>query len=403
MMLPQRQAAGMCACISLARCENTMNVLRTITVVLALAFVSCVAAKAGERANINLNLPDALYAVVGEETNIFFESVVTTPPGSSYSCKIISSKGRQQVERWAFTPTSQDVGDFPLTIEVRDSSDSVVARASTVVSVAPSESGEGILLLAIGDSLTEAGVYTEELLELGKRSGGAGIKLLGSHHSSGSPENLHEGYGGWKYDYFLSRFDASVEGVSGRQGNSPFIFKVDGAVVLDISRYVREKLAGASPGYVTVFLGTNDVFGADDKNREKTVDAVVAQANQLIDAIRKAMPEAKVGVLAPLAPADQNAFGENYGCEFDRWTYRKNQTLLVQKLISNFSNREGERIYFVPAFVNFDPAGDYPTSVTPKNARNREMVTRQTNAVHPAETGYQHVADSIYAWLVNVR
>jgi len=355
-------------------------------------------------AGITLTLPPSLYAVVGQEANIFFDSVVTATPGSIYGCKVYCPKGRQQNERWVFTPGVEDVGSFPLRIEVRDANDKIVAQGDSVVTVASSEGlrNRNTTLLAIGDSLTEAGVYTEELIAPARMAGSPRISLIGTHHSSGSPENVHEGYGGWKYEYFLSRFDPASDAKGGRKGSSPFVFDVAGKPVFDLPRYFKERVGGTSPDVVTIFLGTNDVFVADDGTREKVVDEIVAQASQLVGELRNALPAAKIGILVPVSPGSQDAFGENYGCEFDAWTYRKNQSRLVQKMIERFSGKSDQGIYFVPSFVNFDAEGDYPTASSPRNARDSEMVARQTNALHPSERGYRHIADSIYAWLANI-
>lgn len=148
--------------------------------------------------------------------------------------------------------------------------------------------------------------------------------------------------------------------------------------------------------------GPNDVFTATDQNRAAVVKVILGNAVKLVQAIRAAVPGAKIGIIAPLAPADQNAFGENYGTEFDYWTYRKNQAALLRGLMEQYAGREKEGVYFVPAYLGFDPEGDYPTATQPRNSRNAEPVTRQVNALHPAEAGYLHVADGIFSWLVNV-
>lgn len=355
-------------------------------------------------AAVTLILPPVIYAVVGQEANIFFDTVVTATPGNAYVCKVHCSKGRQQSERWVFTPGAEDVGSFPLKIEVRDGNDKVVAQGESEVLVASPDrlKARNTTLLAIGDSLTEAGIYTEELITPARMADGPRISLIGTHHSSGSPENVHEGYGGWKYEYFLSRFDPASDAKGGRKGSSPFVFDVAGKPVFDLPRYFREKVAGASPDVVTIFLGTNDVFAANDETRKKVVDEIVAQAEQLVSELRKCLPKAKIGILAPVAPAGQDAFGENYGCEFDAWTYRKNQTFLAQGLMEAFAGKAGQGIYFVPSFVNFDATRDYPVASSPRNARNSEMIERQTNALHPTEQGYRHIADAIFAWLANV-
>lgn len=349
-----------------------------------------------------LTLPPVLYAVVGQELNLYYDSVILAPPGQHYLVKITCAKGKQQAERWVLNPT--EAGLFPLTMELRDLEDHVVASAKTSVHVAPTTrlKGRDITFLAIGDSLTEASVYTGEILVLGRALDGSHFTLIGTHHSGGPPENLHEGYSGWKYEYFLSRFDPHRDPKASGKGTSPFVFDVGGKPVFDLPRYFKETLGGQLPNAITVFLGTNDVFAATDENRAKVVADVLAQAQTFIDALRQAVPQAKIGLLAPLPPAGQDAFGENYGTEFNAWTYRKNQDAFLRALLQKFGDRQADGIFFVPAYASFDSAHDYPTASSPRNARNPDPISSQTNAVHPSEIGYRHVADSIFAWLVNV-
>lgn len=350
-----------------------------------------------------LALPRVVYAAVGIEANIYFSSVILAPPVRTLLIKVTSPRGKQQSERWVYTPEAKDVGEFPLAIEVRDSNDRIVASGTTTVLVAaPSRlAGSDISLLAIGDSLTEAGIYTAGLLQLFAHEGSSSFTLLGTHHSGGPEGNWHEGYSGWKFEDFLTRFDPAADAAGGRKGSSPFIFIQDNKAIFDLPRYFREKTSGRRPTAITVFLGTNDVFTATDQNRAAVVQQILTSARDLLAQLRKAAPKAKIGVIAPVAPADQNAFGENYGTEFDHWNYRKNQDALLRGLMESFSNRETEGVYFVPAYLNFEAEGDYPSTTGPRNSRNAEPVSRQSNALHPAEAGYLHVADTIFAWLAN--
>ena len=61
-------------------------------------------------------------------------------------------KGAHQVERWTWVPSEDDVGRVPLSVEVRDAYDKVVAGGKTTVYVAAAQSGSGrsLRLLCIG-------------------------------------------------------------------------------------------------------------------------------------------------------------------------------------------------------------------------------------------------------------
>ena len=69
-------------------------------------------------------------------------------------------------------------------------------------------------------------------------------------------------------------------------------------------------------------------------------------------------------------------------------------------LIETYDNREDERIYLVPVYLNVDPYHDYRASVVPVSSRNTEFtMTVDTDSVHPARVGYNKIADVIYSYI----
>lgn len=349
-----------------------------------------------------LLLPPVIYAAPGREANLYFDNVVLAPRGRIYLFDVTCAKGRQQEERWTWTPAENESGDYALALEVRDQEDKVVAQGKTVVRVAKAGAGQGqaLSLLAIGDSLTNASVYTDELLKLFAVPGNPALKLVGTHKVAGTAEgNVHEGYGGWTFSRFMTQYVAKPQ-EKRNLGSSPFVFLQDGKPVFDFSRYVRESLGGTAPDVITIMLGTNDVFGAKDENLEESVTAILANADKLLAGIRAGAPNAKIGLVTTVPPsASQDAFGANYAANQTRWQYRKNQHRLVERMIGHFGNREAENLFLVPAYLNLDCVNNYPQSEVPANARATVKVVRAGNGVHPAGEGYRQIADSIYCWL----
>ena len=351
-----------------------------------------------------LVLPPVIHAVLGEEVNIYFKNITLAPEGKTYLFDVECAQGRQYRERWAFTPETTE--SVPWKVEVRDLEDSVLASGSTVIKVARADAGAdcSIRFLGLGDSLTAAGVYTEELRTLFARPGNPTLILTGSHHSEGTREgNLHEGYGGWKFIDFLEKFEPLPKPGSTVRQSSPFVFNENGQPVLDVARYVRESLKGEQPDFVFVFLGTNDLFTFAEAHRETAVKKIADHAGRLLKEIRTAMPAAKIGLSGPVPPSDQDAFAENYGSQYTAWGCRKSQHRLAEELQQRFSGLEREGIYYVPLLTNFDADSDYIIRCDlPANARARRTVSRAMNAVHPDQPGYQHWADTIYAWMKNL-
>ncbi|MDH7571854.1 MAG: hypothetical protein QHJ73_19915, partial [Armatimonadota bacterium] len=117
--------------------------MRWTTGLACLAFVQAVGSsgKPGEetpRTNLcRLVLPERIPAVVGHEVNIYFDNVVLALPGRVYLFDVTCPKGRQQEERWTFTPQAGDVGEHPLRLAVRDPEYRLLAQAETVIRVVP--------------------------------------------------------------------------------------------------------------------------------------------------------------------------------------------------------------------------------------------------------------------------
>jgi lysophospholipase L1-like esterase len=314
------------------------------------------------------------------------------------------AKGRQFEERWSFTPTADDAGEHPLSLEVRDLDDRTIARGEAVVRVCKPDANADrpIALLAIGDSLTHGAIYTDELMKLFAEPGHPKFKLLGTHKIPKAADgNVHEGIGGWRFETFVTKYEAQPQ-ENRMKGGSPFVFLVDGKPTFDFPRYVRESLKGETPTHVTVMLGTNDVFRCTDENLEQTIDAILIHAETLLTGIRAGAPQARIGVALTVPPsASQDAFAASYGSSQTRWQYRKNQHRFVERVMEKYGERAtSDNLALIPTHINLDCVNNYPrASEAPANARSKANVSRQNNAVHPADAGYRQIGDTFYCWL----
>ena len=144
-------------------------------------------------------------------------------------------------------------GDLPLSLEVRDADDKVVANGKTTIRVATTAAGTGqpLRLLCIGDSGTHASAYTAELMKSCAGPDQPRLTLLGTHHPPfAAPGNVHEGYGGWRFQDFLEKYtDKPVPGDHANR-SSPFVFGSPKGPVFDVPRYIRESCGGVPPEYV---------------------------------------------------------------------------------------------------------------------------------------------------------
>jgi lysophospholipase L1-like esterase len=353
---------------------------------------------------VRLTLPRGIPAVVGLETNLYFDNVVLTLNPANYAFDVQCARGRQQQERWAFTPRPEDVGDHPLMLEVRNARNEVVGRARSTVRVVGSEARQGqeLSVLMIGDSLTNASIYPKRVFELCAQAGNPRLSLVGSHGPGGMPGDVrHEGYGGWTALRFATHYTGKAREGDYRQRGSPFLYlNSDGKPALDFNAYCKDMNGGKHPDAVTIFLGPNDIFSFDDATIEAGIQSMLTHYDTLIRMIREAAPQTKIGVMLPVPPAaSQDAFGANYASGQTRWQYRRNQHRLVERMLEHYGDREAAQIHIVPTPLNLDCVRNYPVESVPPNAQNEAATTRQNNGVHPAASGYRQIGDTVYAWL----
>lgn len=357
---------------------------------------------------VRLVLPKAIYAVDNVETNIFFDNVILTTNSRNYVFDVVCEKGSLYEDRWSYTPASGEKGAFPLTVEVRDEANKVVARAHSTLYIANSSADADVpvTLLAVGDSLTEASIYTERLLELANAADGPSLKLVGSRGPNNSPArgaNRHEGYSGWTAEAFATRNGPlSRSGYfRGEKTGSPFLYVEDGKNKLDFGRYCAQFNDNKPPDFVTFALGTNDIFRGTDETIDSITDEVLTYFDQLINMVHEYSASTKIGILLVIPPsASQDGFRNYKGSERQtRWQYRRNQHRFVERLIAHYGGRESENIYLVPAYLSIDAEHDFAKRPSVWSAENPEEVDRVIDGIHPAPAGYGEMAAAIYSWM----
>ncbi len=369
--------------------------------------VSVPQAKSGK--TLKLQLPPTIYAVPGVETNVYFDNVVLTPNAANYIFNVDCAKGRNDAARWRFTPKSSDVGVHDWKLEIFDA-DGLVAEGKTRLVVSPADAGKGrkIAILIVGDSLTAATFYPARILKLFRGPGNPETVLLGTSGRGGKPGAdgvAHEGYGGWTWHSFLTKAKPSKvapgKPVYSRHRASPFLVAGDGK--FDFAAYLKKNCGGKIPDFITIQLGVNDIFGANDDNVAERTAKILKRADQLIAEFRKAAPDAIIGVGLVTPPAaTQDAFGSNYRCGQTRWQYRKNQHYLNAEMLKKFSAYPDKKVRLVPSNVNLDCRHNFPARTETINQDNPEKIVRQSNGVHPAAAGYHQMGDTFYCWMKSV-
>jgi len=316
---------------------------------------------------LQLTLPPSCYAVPSVPMSIHFDNIVLTEKPESYRFEVKCDVGSGAARCWTVTPADKDAGVHPIEITVRDATGKVVGHGSTVLRVLLRDAGSGrtLRLLIVGDSLTAATAYPNEIARLLDAPGNPKWTMLGtSKPASAKPGVAHEGYGGWTSAAFLAKFASQPPSVTAgplaRKSTSPFVYAdANGKGALDIPRYIREECGGHPPDVVPFLLGINDCFGAspdDSTAMDRVINATLDNADKLLAAFHAAAPKTVLAVGLTTPPnARESGFEANYKGRYHRWGWKRIQHRLVQRMIERLGNREGENIHLVPTELNLDP------------------------------------------------
>ena len=352
---------------------------------------------------LELTLPAHIYAVPGVESNVYFDNVVLTVNPANYVFDVDCTKGRNDQKRWSFIPTAQDVGEHDWHIKISDGK-KIVAEGKTKLIVSPTDAGNGksISILIVGDSLTNASHYPKQLHKLMQSPENPKLTMIGSHSGAGRPVEAggvaHEGYGGWGWKTFLTHFDE--KGKQDYRSKSKFITVKNGQPTLDFQAFLDRYNDGKAPDYITVMLGINDIFGAQDDNLQARITDILNEMDKLLAEFRRVAPDAIIGVALPTpGAASQDAFGNNYKCGQTRWQFKKNQHFLVAAMIKKLATSQDKKLSLIPTPLNLDCENNFPTANQPINNGNPNKTVRQNNGVHPAPAGYAQIGDTFYCWL----
>lgn len=412
-----------------------------------------------------LALPPKYYLLAGREVSMYFDNLLPDA-AADYEWDIDGlSLGQHQNERWTTNPSgAQSATTVTVSAIRRVDAVTVASGTTSVVGVAASaNSGATKKCLFIGDSLTQADVMTQTLLDIAGTDV-MGVTMLGTR---GSGSNKHEGRGGWTisdyatagrtfYSFTVSGVTVSPQINSTEYSNNSSTFRVqevslsggsgtlicervsgsnapsasgtltkttgtgDATIAFSASSTVSGNpfwISGALnfpqyltnnslavPDWVFIMLGTNDVFSyTGDSAAASAADGAFSTLDTLITSIKAAGAGVKVALIPPPCPSrDQDAFGASYGAEQTRWRFKRNIIKWCGRLYVKYTGQEASRIYICPATLNLDTTNNMQRSASAAaNSRTAVTSERQNNGVHPASSGYQQIGDAVWAFLKN--
>ena len=320
-----------------------------------------------------INLPSKLYGITGLPNNIYFDNVINKIDG--YDIDVSATQGIHYDARFGLT--SETPVNLPLSVSLNKDGAQLSVKSSTLEVKYRSATTSNFKLLAIGDSNTNRGYYTQKLIDLFDIDSHSNIELAGTR---GEGTNKHEGRSGWSAAVY-TKMD-SLSGVSNAFWNPA---KSD----FDFAYYATQNsISGLT--HVAISLGTNDIFPfTSDSALINGVPDILTDFDKIINSIKAYDSNLKIVVMLPFpVNSTQTSFGASYGAGMTRWRYKRNHHYFVDKLIAKYDNRTNENIYVLGTNLMMDTTTDFVG-----------VETETTPAVHPAKVGLDKVGEQIYKFL----
>ncbi|GAB4042166.1 hypothetical protein [Spirosoma litoris] len=335
---------------------------------------------------ISLSLPEKIYAVKGDQLEVFKRSILKIANPANVGLAVANSsypaaKGNFYERVYRYTPGSSDVS-FPLAFEVKDENSAVLATGSTqiVVTAKKSSPSSNKNILLIGDSFTQQAWYPNELARRLTGTGGSpagdGLTNLTFIGTQGGTGTRHEGWSGKTYSFFESN-------------QSPFWNPNTSQV--DFNYYCTQN-GYSGIDYVVIILGTN--AKEDNSIISALWDKLLAHNSNikvLIGGCIFANPQNGWGSIA-LDQVD-NPTGRNFLASI-KTTLDYNRRLEALTKTSPYVNN----FFFADILPGFDMDFNMQyNNAAQANARNSTATIPQgTDNVHPASSGYWQIADTMY-------
>ena len=342
-----------------------------------------------------LNLPAKVYGTVGIELNIYFENI--TEDWKKYDWNVGCTVGKQMERGYQITPTASDVGTKTLTITATDEYGNVnTVITSLIITAATAGSGQSRSIIVLGDSTTNNGTVIEKL-NTNFSSDVMNVTTLGTR---GTAPNNHEGRSGWKLDdYFTKEYIDYTDG----RGHVANPFYNPSTQTFDAAYYFANS-GIAVPDFFIINMGVNDVFSfTSDTALNAGIDQFISYVDAAITSIKAAAPNTKICICCTIPPNhSQDAFGKAYACGQTRNRCKRNNTLLVDRIIEEYDGRESENIYVIPIHTNLDTVYNMGMETLPVNARNTDVTYQSpvlNGGVHPVASGYWQIADVYTAFI----
>ena len=354
---------------------------------------------------LNPVLTKEVYAVVGQEFEIYYEGILLAKNPKLYNFQIYSDtiKGITSKRKWSINPSMKDVGHHQLIIDIRTLDNKLISSFNTKLIInTPEKEKRNLNILIVGASNVEQSHYPNLLwTKLSNWPSAESIRFIGNSnlkpyykenklYSKPLEEVKHEGYGGWGWNLFLTHYNPGREDKY-KLSSSPFVFLNKGKPELDVEKYLTNKNALNSLDFIIFDLGVNETFtfNPDSETIEQEINKVLDHAEDLIGSFKNINPDSKLIILIPQPfTRDKDIFlsvYKKFGTFIaDPWRHRKVIYNLGYIMNKRF-NDEDNKIILLPMNLYFDSKKGYYSS----------------DPGHPNIIGANQITNSIFSAIVN--
>ena len=326
-----------------------------------------------------MNLPDVFDLVVGDTFQLFTKGAMIVNNPYAYNFRVSCDIGHAYHRYYEVTPTAQQVGNHTMHIRVENDYGEIVAEKTVTlrVNAKATTPTTNKTILCVGDSLTANGIWVHELHRRLTQNGGTpagdGLNNLSFVGSKTYGTVNYEATGGWSFSLYTS-------------ADSPFY--INGKI--DFASYAS-KYGASYLDFMPVLLGWNST-GTNEAAYREQVETFIAH-------VHKAYPACKI-MLFSLPFPSYDGMGYDYGTE---WNYiEKAARVRVYDQIYKSIAESHENVSYHNLSAQFDAENGYPEANVPVNTRSDKTETRQSNGIHPSETGTLQIADAVYRAITNI-
>lgn len=405
--------------------------------------------------DIKLELSDSYNLVVGDTFELFWKGAVKCLNPNDFYIEVKCSKGYPWRRKFEFTPTLSDVGTHVMQVSLYNQERTLLDEKTVSLIVKPkatNPSNEKVVLY-VGDSLTSKGYVVDELQNrlvnkdslsnitfIGdKDSERNGIKYVGNggwswaqyndpmidnsfmwitctHDKTGNDQHSiyeDENKNQWKLETIENErikiirvspsgilpTSGTLTWVSGGEHNSNIVYTSSeqasgnpfwnmNTSKIDFANFVA-RCGKSKLDYLYVLLGWN-ATGISESDLK-------SQVRTFVNNVRLSYPDCEITLLGIQIPA-MEGLAQNYGAGsgvLSSYYLSMSHVFNLNKWYSEVAS-EFNNVSFVNVASQFDTEYNMQEGTLQVNARNITRIPRQSNGVHPAESGYYQIADVCY-------